>query len=283
MDSINISNSNNRKFTAKKIPSLIFFLILIAIPVYFAYKTFSPRVEIFDTDEENKQEEQIEQEEETEEFTGPHYEEMYEDIGGEIAYIAVPTNIDKKKLPTIVVYSHGSNTRVTMDTEEEFMKDLQKYGEIYTEKNLIFAASNQHGENWGNQLSIQDTLNMIEWIKERYETKEKIYMVGFSMGGLPTLNFATTHPELVSKIALLAPTTRASEWNSERVEKISEMKIQIWHGTADVNVGYSLSTTFVNKLQSLGREIPLITLEGKTHWDMEEEYMDDVLEFLINS
>lgn len=283
MDSINISNSNNRKFTAKKIPSLIFFLILIAIPVYFAYKTFSPRVEIFDTNEENKQEEQIEQEEETEEFSGPHYEEMYEDIGGEIAYIAVPTNIDKKKLPTIVVYSHGSNTRVTMDTEEEFMKDLQKYGEIYTEKNLIFAASNQHGENWGNQLSIQDTLNMIEWIKERYETKEKIYMVGFSMGGLPTLNFATTHPELVSKIALLAPTTRASEWNSERVEKISEMKIQIWHGTADVNVGYSLSTTFVNKLQSLGREIPLITLEGKTHWDMEEEYMDDVLEFLINS
>lgn len=283
MDSINISNSNNRKFTAKKIPSLIFFLILIAIPVYFAYKTFSPRVEIFDTEEENKQEEQIEQEEETEEFSGPHYEEMYEDIGGEIAYIAVPTNIDKKKLPTIVVYSHGSNTRVTMDTEEEFMKDLQKYGEIYTEKNLIFAASNQHGENWGNQLSIQDTLNMIEWIKERYETKEKIYMVGFSMGGLPTLNFATTHPGLVSKIALLAPTTRASEWNSERVEKISEMKIQIWHGTADVNVGYSLSTTFVNKLQSLGREIPLITLEGKTHWDMEEEYMDDVLEFLINS
>ena len=283
MDSINISNSNNRKFTAKKIPSLIFFLILIAIPVYFAYKTFSPRVEIFDTDEENKQEEQIEQEEETEEFTGPHYEEMYEDIGGEIAYIAVPTNIDKKKLPTIVVYSHGSNTRVTMDTEEEFMKDLQKYGEIYTEKNLIFAASNQHGENWGNQLSIQDTLNMIEWIKERYETKEKIYMVGFSMGGLPTLNFATTHPELVSKVALLAPTTRANEWNSERVEKISEMKIQIWHGTADVNVGYSLSTTFVNKLQSLGREIPLITLEGKTHWDMEEEYMDNVLEFLINS
>lgn len=283
MDSINISNSNNRKFTAKKIPSLIFFLILIAIPVYFAYKTFSPRVEIFDTEEENKQEEQIEQEEETEEFSGPHYEEMYEDIGGEIAYIAVPTNIDKKKLPTIVVYSHGSNTRVTMDTEEEFMKDLQKYGEIYTEKNLIFAASNQHGENWGNQLSIQDTLNMIEWIKDKYETKEKIYMVGFSMGGLPSLNFATTHPELVSKIALLAPTTRASEWNSERVEKISEMKIQIWHGTADVNVGYSLSTTFVNKLQSLGREIPLITLEGKTHWDMEEEYMNDVLEFLINS
>ena len=197
-------------------------------------------------------------------------------------YIAVPTRIDKKKPPTIVVYSHGSNTRVTMDTGEEFMKDLQKYGEIYTKNNLIFAASNQHGENWGNQLSIQDTLNMIEWIKERYDTEEKIYMIGFSMGGLPTLNFATTYPELVSKIALLAPTTRASEWDIDRVEKISDMTIQIWHGTADVNVGYSLSTTFINKVESLGREIPLITLDGKTHWDIEEESMDDVLEFLID-
>jgi homoserine acetyltransferase len=162
------------------------------------------------------------------------------------------------------------------------MKDLQTYGEIYTENNLIFAASNQPGENWGNQLSIQDTLNMIEWIKERYNTEEKIYMIGFSMGGLPTLNFATTYPELVSKIALLAPTTRASEWDIDRIEKISDMVIQIWHGTADVNVGYSLSTTFINKVESLGREIPLITLDGKTHWDIEGECMDDVLEFLID-
>ena len=276
-----VISDRNSKNGKRNIPLLILFFILITIPIYFACKVFLPRVEIFDVDEDNEQED-VEIIEEEEEFTGPHYQELYEDIEGEIAYIAVPTRIDKKKPPTIVVYSHGSNTRVTMDTGEEFMKDLQKYGEIYTKNNLIFAASNQHGENWGNQLSIQDTLNMIEWIKERYDTEEKIYMIGFSMGGLPTLNFATTYPELVSKIALLAPTTRASEWDIDRVEKISDMTIQIWHGTADVNVGYSLSTTFINKVESLGREIPLITLDGKTHWDIEEESMDDVLEFLID-
>ena len=122
---------------------------------------------------------------------------------------------------------------------------------------------------------------MVNWIKDNYDTSDEIYMVGFSMGGLPTLNFATTYPENISKIALLAPTTRSNEWNSERVEKIKDMEIQIWHGTADVNVPYSLSTTFVGKLKTLGRDIPLITLDGKTHWDLDTEYMEEVLNFFL--
>ena len=80
------------------------------------------------------------------------------------------------------------------------------------------------------------------------------------------MNFATTYPEMVSKIALLAPTTYSAEWNTARVEKIADIDIQIWHGTADVNVPYSLSTTFVNRLSSLGREIPLVSIEGIGHW-----------------
>jgi len=286
---MNITDStNNSRITFKDILTFILFLILIAVPIYFAYTIFLPRVEIFDNEEDNNQEEIIDEDidmedEEEEDFSGPHYEEIYEVIEGEIAYIAVPTRIRSNNPPTIVVYSHGSNTRVTMDTEEEFMRDLQAYGRLYTENNLVFAASNQNGENWGNDLSIQDTLNMIDWIKERYDTQEKVYMIGFSMGGLPTLNFATRYPELVSKIALLAPTTRPNEWDSERVEKISDMDIRIWHGTADVNVGYSLSTSFVSRLSSLGREVELITLEGKTHWDLDTEYMEDILEFFLTN
>ncbi len=274
---------NNENIGLKDILIFIIFLALISIPIYFAYTILLPRVEIFDVgkEEETNQEETIPEEPE-EIVEGPHYEELYETIEGEIAYIAIPTKIDKKNPPTIVVYSHGSNTRVTLDTEETFMKDLQTYGELYTKSNLIFAASNQHGENWGNQLSIQDTMNMIDWIKENYDTSEKVYLIGFSMGGLPTLNFATTYPEIISKIALLAPTTRSTEWDQERVNKIEDMDIQIWHGTADVNVPYSLSITFTNRLKTLGREIPLITLDGKTHWDLDTEYMEDILQFFTD-
>jgi dipeptidyl aminopeptidase/acylaminoacyl peptidase len=46
-----------------------------------------------------------------------------------------------------------------------------------------------------------------------------------------------------------------------------------------VNVGYSLSTTFVNTLESFGKEVELVTLEGKTHWDLDTQYMDEIVEF----
>jgi predicted esterase len=124
---------------------------------------------------------------------------------------------------------------------------------------------------------------MIDWIKERYDTREKVNMFGYSMGGLPTMNFASEYPELVSKIALLAPTTRSNEWDQERVDKIEDIDIKIWHGTADVNVGYSLSTTFVNTLSSFGKEVELVPLEGKTHWDIHTEYMGNILEFFESS
>ena len=262
--------------TASDILALILFLILLSVPTYFAYTILFPRVEIFDAETE-EEEEKDEEEIKVDIYDTPHYEEIYQDIQGQIAYIARPKKITEVTTPTIVVYSHGSNTEVTTDTEDPFMKDLQLYGEAFTRNNYIFAASNQHGANWGSTQAIQDTLNMIEYIKENYDTQEKVYMIGYSMGGLPTMNFATTYPEMVSKIALLAPTTYSAEWNTARVEKIADIDIQIWHGTADVNVPYSLSTTFVNRLSSLGREIPLVSIEGIGHWDLDIEYIDELI------
>ena len=223
-------NTSDNKIGLKDIIILILFLLLIAIPIYFAYTILFPRVEIFDQDQEqNIEENNEEQTEEEEEYDGPHYEEIYESIEGENAYIAVPTRIDEDNAPRIIVYSHGSNTTVTSNTEDDFMKDLQMYGEFFTQHNYIFSASNQHGANWGSDLAIQDTVNMINWIKERYDTRERVNMVGYSMGGLPTMNFVSQYPELVNKIALLAPTTRSNEWDAQRVEKIKDIDIKIWH------------------------------------------------------
>jgi predicted esterase len=97
------------------------------------------------------------------------------------------------------------------------------------------------------------------------------------------MNFATEYPDLVSKIALLAPTTKTSEWDQERVDKIEDIDIKIWHGNADVNVGYTYTRNFVNKLEALGKDIELVTLEDKTHWDLDTEYVDDIVEFFNSS
>ncbi len=270
--------SSKKKVTLKDIVLFILFLVLLAIPIYLAYTVLLPKVEIFDQPQETVEVEEIEEEEE-EDYDGPPYLEVYETIEGQPAYIAVPAPIDPNNPPRIILYSHGSNTEVSSNTEDEFMQDLHAYGVFFTENDYIFAASNQHGANWGNDESIQDNINLIDWIKERYDTQEKVNMIGYSMGGLPTMNFASNYPERVNKIALLAPTTNSNEWDAQRVAKIRDIEIKIWHGTADVNVGYSLSTTFVDKLKSFDKEVDLVTLEGKTHWDIHTEYMEDILEF----
>ena len=258
----------------------IVLVLLLVVPAYFCYKIF-----LVDTNAQNSNVEEIEDEEnipileEIEIEPEVPFYEFFPIIEDQQSYVIVPSKIEDSTPPTLILYSHGSNTTVTQNMEDQFMKDLREYGIYFTERNYIFAASNQHGVNWGSEASIRDTLNLKLWVSENYFIESKVNLIGFSMGGLPTMNFAAQYPELISKIALLAPTTRKSEWNSTRVEKIMDIDIQIWHGNADVNVPYSSTIGFVNTLKTLGKDIPLITVEGKGHFDIDTEYMEDILEF----
>lgn len=279
--------------TAMDIFTVFAILLIIGIPVYGYFKLKPDRIfnmdnEVEDNDVIADDEEVIPQEEEPEKeseepvvITG--YTEELVEIEGQWAYILAPDPIDPDNLPRLVIYNHGSITFVEENLNTDFKADLIQYGEALTPNNYIFAVSNAHGVNWGSLESINDNYNMYEYIEENYGIKDDIYMIGFSMGGLPTMNFATEYPELVSKIALLAPTTRTSEWNEQRVEKISKMDIKIWHGTADVNVGYIYTKNFVNKIEDLGKDVDFITLDDRTHWDVDTEYIDDIVEFFNSS
>jgi dipeptidyl aminopeptidase/acylaminoacyl peptidase len=268
-------------------------LLIIGMPIYGYFKLKPDK--IFNIDDKTEETEQnfndstsvneeinegIEEEKKSIEITG--YEEELVEIEGQWAYIAVPKPIDPNNLPRLVIYNHGSNTSVEKNLDPDFKNDLLEYVNTLVLKNYIFAVSNAHGVNWGSIESIKDNYNMYTYIRDKYGIKEKIYMIGFSMGGLPTMNFATEYPELVSKIALLAPTTRTNEWDEERVSKLENIDIKIWHGTKDVNVGYVYTENFVNKIESFGKEIDFVTLEDKTHWDVDTEYVEDILQFFSN-
>jgi dipeptidyl aminopeptidase/acylaminoacyl peptidase len=273
--------------TAIDVFTVIAMLLIIGIPIYGYFKLKPDNLfNIDDQPEETQQnlnektDEKINEEKKPVEITG--YEEELVEIEGQWAYIAVPKPIDPNNLPTLVIYNHGSNTSVEKDLDPDFKNDLLKYVNTLVLNNYIFAVSNAHGVNQGNIESIKDNYNMYTYIKDKYGIKEKIYMIGFSMGGLPTMNFATEYPKLVSKIALLAPTTRTSEWDENRVSKLENMDIKIWHGTKDVNVGYVYTENFVNKIESFGKDIDFVTLENKTHWDVDTEYVEDILQFFSN-
>ena len=272
-------NIQTRKKKNKKGILFVIILLLLCILGYFIYKEFLNSKE--DIEQESTQDTDMEEEivqEEEEIPQGPAYQEFFPIIEEQQAYVVIP-RIDKENPPTLVIYSHGSNTTVTQNMEDQFMKDMQAYGIFFTEYNYIFSASNQHGVNWGSRAAIQDTINLKNWVDENYDIQPKVYLIGFSMGGLPTMNFATTYPDIISKIALLAPTVKSSEWNQTRPDKLKDIDIKLWHGNKDVNVPYSYSVYFVNKLKGYGKDIEFITLESKTHFDIDTEYMNEILEF----
>lgn len=276
--------NTEKKIHISDIVLFIVFLLLLAFPAYLAYQVLveknPPKEEIKQEETQNQtQENAATGEEEPTTPEGPKYVEIVREFEGQTAYIAVPTSIDTTNPPSIILYSHGSNTRVISDMYDPFMIDLQGYGKYFGEQNFIFAASNQHDENWGNAASIADMLLLQQWIESHYTTSGKIYLIGFSMGGLPTTHFAVKYPENIAKIALLAPTTRTYEWTKADAEKMANVDIQIWHGTKDVNIGYSNSANFVAYMKNLGKEITLVTLEGKSHFDLDTEYMDQILQF----
>ena len=279
------------KSTAVDVFTVIAILLIVGIPIYGYFKLKPDRI----FDDEQKTEKATETPDEQEvipedveeienepvKITG--YTDELVEIDGQWAYIVVPDPIDINNLPTLIIYNHGSIFSVEKNLDEEFRANLLQYGEALTPNNYIFAVSNAHGVNWGSLDSINDNYKMYEYIKEKYGIQEEVNMVGFSMGGLPTMNFATTYPELISKIALLAPTTRSSEWDQERVDTLESMDIKIWHGTADVNVGFVYTQNFVNKLENFGKSVDFVVLQDKTHWDLDTEYVDDILEFFNQS
>lgn len=195
------------------------------------------------------------------------------------AYVAIPLEYDSNTPPTIIVYSHGSDTTITRNLTSDFMQQMQDYGEFFTTNNYIFAASAMHDANWGSDESVADMLNLIEWIKTNYTAAQKIDLIGFSMGGWPTFMFAFAHPEMVSHIASLAGTTKPSTWTAAQIQKLIPIQVSFWHGNADVNVKYSTTEKMVDLCIENGVYATLNTIEGGTHYDVDWEYHEEILTF----
>jgi hypothetical protein len=289
-------NQKKENSTAMDIFTVIAILLIIGIPIYGYFKLKPDRVfdigqepERVDIDSEQKEVED-EKEDKTEEvaekdepvvITG--YSEELVEIEGQWAYIAVPEPIDSNNLPTLVIYNHGTVSRVEEDLDEDFKNDLEQYAEILTPYNYILGVSNAHGFDLDAPEAIDDNYNLYQYIKEKYGIQDQIYMTGYSKGGVATLNFTDKYPNIVTKIGMIAPRMRLYEWDEQRAQSLQGIDIKVWHGTNDVNVSFTDTEDFIKQMKQWGIEIDLVTLEGKTHWNVNPEYFGDIVEFFNSS
>ncbi len=266
---------------------IIIIILLLAI-VFLGYNYFK-KEDITETKqtEKTKPAEFEEQEvltnitRETAQINDGYFEEIVA-INTQPMYYAYPKKIDEENPPKLIIYSHGQLQRVVEDFEDEYMLKLREYGDFFTKHNYVFSASNQHDDNWGEKESLSDISNSINWFEEnKLPIAENIYMIGFSMGGRATINYAIKDPSNIKAITLLAPTPRAN-LSYDDVTKIKDIRIAIWHGTADVNIPITTSRQYVNQFRNNNKEVKLFEIEEKGHFEIETSLMNEILEFFEN-
>ena len=197
-------------------------------------------------------------------------------------FIALPADVDNSRPINIVLYSHGSITSVTKDIDEEFIQFLISYATYFTDKGYIFAASNEHAPGWGSKSVLADMDNTLSYILDTNNIEEdyRLNLLGYSMGGLSSFNYAIQSPDKVSSIALIAPTTRHNTWSGAEYTALKDIPIKIWHGTKDVNIFVGNSQNFALAAEKYDKEIQIELLQNETHWIKKITLKKSIFEFL---
>jgi len=240
----------------------------------------------YTNEEEMQQKEKVQEElretqtikiQETPAQEGASYFENVEVLEGQEMYYAYPLEIDPKNPPQLIIYSPGKNQTIVQNKEDEYMQVLRENGEFFVQRGYAFAASNEHGNNWGGEKSLKDIQKTITWLDKNYYIADNINMVGFSMGGLSSINFAVKKSDLVNSIALLAPTPNM-ELTQEEVEKIEEINIKIFQGTQDP-IHLDASHEYVNFFEKKGKDVELEIIEGEGHYDIQTSVLNKIYKF----
>jgi predicted esterase len=205
-----------------------------------------------------------------------YFFELQPVVNGQQTYIAYPKNIDPENPPKVVVYYHGSGQQITKDFSDQVMKNMRMYGAYFTQRDFAFIASNQHGDNYGKAIAIEDTVKALDYVKSKYPVNPRYFVLGFSMGGMPALRHVITHPNLIDKLALLAPVNGIEGYTNAEKTTLAKIPTTIWHGTKDTNVPYWATELYVKGLAAYKPKLTVVTLTGKIHWDVDTEYMEQI-------
>ena len=105
------------------------------------------------------------------------------------------------------------------------------------------------------------------------------------MGGLSTMHYAIQYSDNVKSIVLLAPTIRQYEWTDAEFKQLknSNIPIRIYHGNQDSNVDPNNTLLWTNRAKEYGIDIGYISLTGVNHWNIENEYDDEIVKFFTEN
>lgn len=105
-------------------------------------------------------------------------------------------------------------------------------------------------QNPGGQWNPRKINDVLEWTKQHYDMDStRVYVIGMSLGGYGTMDFAGTYPDKIAAAMAICGGTTLSD-----VSGLGDLPLWIIHGTADRDVPISKSKVVVEKLQLMGKD-----------------------------
>lgn len=158
----------------------------------------------------------------------------------------------------LVVFLHGKSL------SGHDLNRVKRYGtiaaiEMGLKLDAIVIAPQCPGGGW----KPDRVMNIVEWVKAHHTVDTtRIYVLGMSMGGYGTINFAGTYPDKVAAAMALCGGGTIKDYCG-----LNEVPLWILHGTADRAVGINCSQKVVDAMGNCGSTDRLIwtKLHGMNH------------------
>lgn len=136
-------------------------------------------------------------------------------------------------------------------------------------------------QNPGGAWKPEKINEVLEWTKKHYAMDStRVYVMGMSLGGYGTLDFAGTYPDKVAAAMALCGGTTLKDLSG-----LGKLPLWIMHGTADRAVPIKHSKTVVEQLQKSGNDkrLRFDWLKGASHGALARIlYMTKTYEWLLS-
>lgn len=161
----------------------------------------------------------------------------------------------------VIIFLHGASLCGNN------LQRVRRYGLLHAiEKGRYYPCMVIAPQNPGGSWSPRKIANILDWVESNYDVDTtRVYVIGMSLGGYGTLDFAGTYPERVAAAMALCGGSTLKDFSG-----LGQVPLWILHGTADRAVSVSQSKNVVKAIQASGNDSLLRYdwLSGSSHGDL---------------
>jgi predicted peptidase len=193
-------------------------------------------------------------------------------------FLYLPRGIEDGRRWPLILYLHGRSLRgddlalLTRYGLPDRLEDDEEFPFV------VVAPQLPAGQSWTDTDRLAA---LVRDVSARYPVDpDRVYLIGYSMGGGGVWRVAIDHPDL---FAAAAP---AAAWTPEPTNAIARalehLPIRVYHGTEDEAAPFARAEAMVKALEAAGVDVTFTVVPGADHGDLTDIYdEDDLYDWLL--